>query len=75
MKRTQTHLVRIATVAAGFLPALALAHPGHGDHLPDWQHALAFSLSGAALIAAGVAAIRFRSSRLLKPHHTHRLRR
>jgi len=25
------HLVRIATVAVGFLPALALAHPGHGE--------------------------------------------
>jgi urease accessory protein len=31
MKPTQTHLVRIATLAVGFLPALALAHPGHGE--------------------------------------------
>jgi urease accessory protein len=25
------HLLRIATAAAGLLPALALAHPGHGE--------------------------------------------
>ncbi|HEY6125681.1 MAG TPA: hypothetical protein VIV63_13600 [Steroidobacteraceae bacterium] len=78
------HLARIGTVAAAFLPAFALAHPGHGDtstffgevmHQLSWQHALGFLFSGAALIAAGVAAIRLWSSRLLKPNHTHRLRR
>ena len=32
MRRTRGNLVRIATLAAGMLPALALAHPGHaGD--------------------------------------------
>jgi urease accessory protein len=25
------HLIRIATLASGFLPALAFAHPGHGE--------------------------------------------
>jgi len=84
MKRTQANLVRIATVAAGVLPAIALAHPGHGDtsgflgevmHLLSWEHALGFMFSGAGLIAAGVAATRLWSSRLLKPDHTHRLRR
>jgi len=28
---TRKHLFRIATVAVGFLPALALAHQGHGE--------------------------------------------
>jgi hydrogenase/urease accessory protein HupE len=28
---TQKHVVRIATLLAGFLPALAFAHPGHGE--------------------------------------------
>jgi urease accessory protein len=28
---TLKHRVRIATAAAGLLPALALAHPGHGE--------------------------------------------
>jgi urease accessory protein len=28
---THKHWVRIATLAAGLLPALALAHPGHGE--------------------------------------------
>jgi urease accessory protein len=31
MTRLQKPLVRAATLAAGFLPALALAHPGHGE--------------------------------------------
>ena len=30
MKRTDRHLVRTATLCMGVLPALALAHPGHG---------------------------------------------
>ena len=30
MKRTHRHLVRTATLCMGVLPALALAHPGHG---------------------------------------------
>jgi urease accessory protein len=28
---TRKHRVRISTLAAGLLPALALAHPGHGE--------------------------------------------
>jgi len=31
MTRAQRPLLRIAAAAAAFLPALALAHPGHGD--------------------------------------------
>jgi urease accessory protein len=31
MTRLKKHLVRIATLTAGLLPALALAHPGHGE--------------------------------------------
>jgi urease accessory protein len=31
MKRTPERLVRLATLATGLFPALALAHPGHGE--------------------------------------------
>ena len=104
------HLLRIATAAVGLLPALALAHPGHGesssfvagalhpfgglDHLTGfivvgmlatrlggrylwptaaallgllvaastadsdgWRYAAGFTMTGAALIAASMAAI------------------
>ena len=50
-------LVRLATAAAAFLPALALAHPGHGDTSSFVDGAL-HPLSGAdhlaGLLAAGV---------------------
>jgi hydrogenase/urease accessory protein HupE len=47
---TQKHLVRIATLAAGFLPALAFAHPGHGEPSNFAAGAL-HTLSGADHLA------------------------
>jgi hydrogenase/urease accessory protein HupE len=47
---TQKHLVRVATLAAGFLPALAFAHPGHGEASSFAAGAL-HTLSGADHVA------------------------
>ena len=112
---TQRHRIRLATLAAGMLPMIAAAHPGHGfeeassfatgllhpwssaDHVlglliagvlaarlggrylwptaavllgafvaawtadtDGWRFAAGFMISGAALVAAGVAATRLR---------------
>jgi hydrogenase/urease accessory protein HupE len=32
MRRTHKHLVRAATLCMSLLPAMVLAHPGHGSH-------------------------------------------
>jgi urease accessory protein len=111
MTRARKQLIRTATLCLGLLPALALAHPGHGadgsflagvlhpasgiDHVvgfllvgmlasrldartlrptvaalvgllvaawtadsDGWRYAAGFTLSGAVLTAAGVAATR-----------------
>ena len=41
----------------GLAPALAFAHPGHGEHA-GWQYVVGFLLTAAGLVAAGVAATR-----------------
>ncbi len=117
MTRVHPRLVRISALCMAFLPALALAHPGHGeelsfvagalhpaggiDHLAGfllvgilaarlgarvfrplaaallgllvgalttgsdgWQYAAGFMLTGACLVAAGVAATRLTSRAL-----------
>jgi hypothetical protein len=57
MTRAHKNLVRIGTFCTSLAPALALAHPGHGEHA-SWQYAVGYMLVGAGLIAAVAAAIR-----------------
>jgi hypothetical protein len=61
MTRTHKHLVRIAALAAGLLPAIALAHPGHGETSSFVAGAL-HPVSGvdhlAAFIIVGALAVR-----------------
>jgi urease accessory protein len=58
---TQKHLVRIATLIAAFLPALAFAHPGHGEASSFADGAL-HPIGGvdhlAGFIAVGMLAVR-----------------
>jgi len=61
MTRAQKHLVRIAAVAAGCLPALAFAHPGHGE-FSSFAAGAMHPLGGidhlVALLVAGALAAR-----------------
>jgi urease accessory protein len=66
---TQKHLLRFATLAAGFLPALALAHPGHGaasDFAAGALHPLSGADHLAGFIVVGMLAVRL-GSRYLWP--------
>ena len=69
MTSAQKPLVRIAALAAGFLPALALAHPGHGEtssFLAGSLHPLSGVDHLAGFIIVGVLAAMLRG-RLLWP--------
>jgi len=61
MTRTHKHLVRAATVCISLLPALALAHPGHGGEDSFLEGAL-HPASGiehiAAFVVVGILAAR-----------------
>lgn len=71
MGAMKTRIWILLAVAAGLLPAPALAHPGHGQTDPDsWRHYLAeplhvLSLAGAiaALAVAWFAYRRVRDAR------------
>ncbi|TXS95729.1 hypothetical protein FV139_07625 [Parahaliea maris] len=55
--------IKPATLAIGSLPAVVVAHPGHGGGSAlqhDWQHALWL---GAAMAAVGWAVWSYRSYR------------
>ena len=59
-------------MTAAFLGLLVAAGATDSE---GWQYAAGFMLSGAGLIATGMAAIRLLPFRLLQPNHAHRLRR
>jgi urease accessory protein len=69
MTRAQKHLIRIAAVFMGLAPALALAHPGHGETSSFFSGSL-HPLSGMdhllGFIAVGVLAAKL-GGRYLAP--------
>jgi len=58
---TKKHLIRIAALAAGFLPALAFAHPGHGE-ISSFAAGAMHPIGGvdhvAAFLIVGMLAVR-----------------
>jgi urease accessory protein len=65
MTRTHKHLLRAATLCTSLLPALALAHPGHGGQ-SSFLEGAAHPAGGidhiAAFVFVGILASRLRGS-------------
>jgi urease accessory protein len=69
MTRTHRHLIRIATLCVSVLPALALAHPGHGAEggfLAGVLHPASGIDHVAAFVLVGMLAFRV-GARMFRP--------